>query len=108
MSSEPKIFVGQVPSAVTEETIGALFGQYGTIEQTTLPKKSDGTPRGFAMVRFDKWRSAEAAILAENGSFALGGERPLVVRFADPPKAPQDGQPATGITAKKLFVGQVR
>lgn len=106
--SEPKVFIGQVPPNVTEDTIARVFGQHGTVLQTSLPRKTGGEPRGFSMVRFERFRDAEAAVLAENGTFSLGGDRPLVVRFADPPKLTQDGQPATGISPKKLFVGQVR
>ena len=105
---EPKIFVGQLPTNATEENVMLAFSTYGHIEQMTVPKKPDGKPRGFAMLRYKLWAHAEAAIDSENGKFSLGGDRPLVVKFADPPKVTKDGSPGSGITPKKLFVGQVR
>lgn len=56
------------------------------------------------MVTFAKWAQAESAVETLQGTCSLGGQKPLVVRFADPPK----GDDARGIFPKKLFVGQVR
>jgi hypothetical protein len=56
------------------------------------------------MILFNTWTEAELAVEAENGTTHLGGTKPMVVKFADPPK--RDG-PIVGIAPKKLFVGQV-
>jgi hypothetical protein len=63
-----------------------------------------------AQVLFDKWSQAEAAVESEQGKSSLGGSKPLVVRFADPPRrgGAGGGPGAAGIAPKKLFVGQVR
>ena len=57
---------------------------------------------------YAKWREAEAAVESEQGKSSLGGNKPLVVKFADPPKRGSAGAPVVGIAPKKLFVGQVR
>eukprot|EP00200_Dunaliella_tertiolecta_P016660 CAMPEP_0202419750 /NCGR_PEP_ID=MMETSP1128-20130828/49460_1 /ASSEMBLY_ACC=CAM_ASM_000463 /TAXON_ID=3047 /ORGANISM="Dunaliella tertiolecta, Strain CCMP1320" /LENGTH=484 /DNA_ID=CAMNT_0049027705 /DNA_START=3867 /DNA_END=5322 /DNA_ORIENTATION=+ len=54
---------------------------------------------------FNSWTQAELAIEGENNTTHLGGSKPMVVKFADPPKR-GDG-PIMGIAPKKLFVGQI-
>ena len=100
VAPEPKLFVGQVPVDCTEEQLGAVMQQYGDAKVSII--KGPKTTR-FAMATFDKWASAEAALEALHGSTAFGA-KPIVVRFADPPK----GEDSKGIIPKKLFVGQVR
>ena len=39
------------------------------------------------MVFFDSFSSAEAAVEAEHGKYTFGGNRPLIVKIAAPPKA---------------------
>lgn len=107
VASEPKLFVGQVPMDCSEEKLAELLQQHATLGEkvsVTIPKRSNipQTCR-FAMATFGKWASAEAALEALHGSQTLGA-KPLVVRFADPPK----GDESKGIVPKKLFVGQVR
>lgn len=105
VAAEPKLFVGQVPIDCSEQALIDLMKQHATAQEpvsVTMPKRGN-VPQSckFAMVTFDKWQSAEAAIEALHGSTALGS-KPLVVRFADPPK----GEDSKGIVPKKLFVGQ--
>jgi CUG-BP- and ETR3-like factor len=103
--AEPKVFVGQLPDEASQADVQALFQQYGAISDCSLIKGPDGRGRGFAMVQFQKWRDAEAAIEHLNGTTSLGGNRTLVVKVADPPK--RGGAAVGGIAPKKLFVGQV-
>lgn len=63
----------------------------------------------YPQVLYEKWSHAEAAVETEQGKSSLGGSKPLVVKFADPPKRASAGPGASvGIAPKKLFVGQVR
>lgn len=101
VAPEPKVFVGQVPLESTEEQLRDLMAAHGELQSVTIPRKSDS--RRFAMVTFAKWAHAESAVDTLHGTCSLGGAKPLVVRFADPPK----GDDAKGIYPKKLFVGQV-
>ncbi len=104
---QPKLFVGQLLPAVTKDELIARFGQYGTVVQCTpLYHHDTGKFKGCAMVLFQKWAEAETAMENENGSYSLSGDRPMIVKFADPSRR-ADGVTA-GITPKKLFVGQVR
>lgn len=103
---EPKVFVGQLPLESSRDQVTQLFSQYGNIKNCVIITHADGRSKGAAMVLYDTWAEAELAIETENGTMNLGGSRPLVVRFADPPKR-GDG-PIMGIAPRKLFVGQVR
>ena len=108
--TEPKLFVGQLPGDSTDAALRSTFGSYGTIIDLSLPRNpATGELRRFAMVTYDTWAQAELAMTALHGSKALGGDRALVVRMADPPKAvdPNTGMASKGIAPKKLFVGQV-
>jgi hypothetical protein len=108
VASEPKLFIGQVPMDCSEAMLVCAMQQYctqpGEKVTVTIPRRSN-TPQTcrFAMATFAKWASAEAAVEALHGSTNFGS-KPLVVRFADPPK----GDDSKGIVPKKLFVGQVR
>ena len=94
-----------IPHEATSEDVQTLFQQYGTIRKCTIITGPDGRSKGCAMVLFERWTAAEAAVERENGTSNLGGPKPMVVKFADPPRR-GDG-PVVGITPKKLFVGQV-
>jgi CUG-BP- and ETR3-like factor len=105
VASEPKLFVGQVPLEATEEQLSEVMRAYGEVCHVTIPKKHNQPQTcRFAMVTFVKWAGAEAAAQALHGTTSLGGAKPLVVRFADPPR----GDDSRGIVPKKLFVGQAR
>ncbi|KAK9821938.1 hypothetical protein WJX81_005523 [Elliptochloris bilobata] len=111
VASEPRLFVGQVPTMCREEDLFTLFTPFGTVRNLHLLKGADGKPRGCAMVLYARWSQAEAAadhldgVSLPQGGGAVG--RPLVVHFANPRRAPP-GQPAEpGVAPRKLFVGQV-
>jgi hypothetical protein len=104
--AEPKVFVGGLRYEVTREDVEAAFRPFGNLKQVVLLKHRDsGKSKGCAMVLFESWTSAEAAIQQMNGSSDLSAPRPLVVKFADP--QPRDDGVLVGVTPKKLFVGQV-
>jgi RNA recognition motif-containing protein len=107
---EPKVFVGQVPPQTSESQLRDLFGPHGSVRTVSLPRNpSTNEIRRFAMVTFEKWAAAERAISSLHGGTGLGGDKPLVVRFADPPRSTTGTVEAgKGVVPKKLFVGQVR
>ncbi len=102
---EPKVFVGQLPFESSTQDVQTLFQQYGTIRSCQVIAGPDGRSKGCAMILYSTWTEAEAAVDAENGTTHLGGSKPMVVKFADPPRR-GDG-PVVGIAPRKLFVGQV-
>jgi RNA recognition motif-containing protein len=109
VNSEPKVFVGQLPEHTQESAIKQLFSTYGNVKSLSLPRyPNSGDIRRFAIVRFDRWAAAEQAVDDVHGTLKLGGDKPLVVRFADPPKVSAPGSAQSkGIAPRKLFVGQV-
>jgi CUG-BP- and ETR3-like factor len=110
VNPEPKVFVGQLPEHTQEVTLKQLFSGYGIVKSLSLPRHpNSGDIRRFAIVGFDRWAAAEQAVQGLHGTHQLGGDKPLVVRFADPPKnvAPGSTQ-SKGIAPRTLFIGQVR
>ena len=107
----PRLFVGQVPTDKHEQDLLPLFAPFGQVEKITLVKGPDNKSRGCAMVQYERWAEAEAALEAINGTAPLDGNkgRPLVVNFANPRRATGGGQGSEpAIAPRKLFVGQVR
>lgn len=106
VNPEPKLFIGQLLPSLGQGDVVARFCQYGPVKNCTLMVNPEsGKSKGCAMVTYERFAHAEAALAVENGSFYLSGDRPLVVKFADPTRK-EDGR-VVGITPKKLFVGQV-
>lgn len=109
MHSDPKVFVGQIPSATTEEQLRALFEEFGELRSASIPKRANA-PSKFGMVIFNTWTAAESAIASTNGTHKLGKEKmPLVVRFADPPRnTTNSGAAGKGTCVRRLAVSHVR
>jgi cold-inducible RNA-binding protein len=77
------IFVGNLDFGATEESIRAMFENYGAVERVTIVRDRDtGQPRGFAFVEMTDAAEADRAIAALNGQ-TLGG-RALNVNEARP------------------------
>jgi cold-inducible RNA-binding protein len=75
-----KIYVGNLPFSATEDSVRALFAQYGTVESVALINdRETGRPRGFGFVEMSKADAAKA-IQSLNGT-DMGG-RPLKVNEA--------------------------
>ena len=112
--STPKLFVGQIPSDVTRESLLSLFQRFAHVHRIDMltPRQLNIGTRS-AMVWFETWSDVEHILEeaeAEAGSaegvdrFHLGGTKRLVIRIADPPKRGDNG---LGIKPRKLFIGQV-
>ncbi len=109
VASEPRLFVGQVPPTYKDTDLRPLFAPYGTIKQIHIMSGHDGRSKGCAMVTFERWADAEAAIESHSGKTVLPGgtNRPLTVSFAHPKRVASGAvQADPGIAPKKLFVGQ--
>ncbi len=58
-----KIYVGNLPFSASDEEIGAMFGEFGTVETVSLITDRDtGRPRGFGFVEMSN--GADEAIEA--------------------------------------------
>ncbi len=81
-TGQESVYVANLPWEATAEDVGALFGNYGEVHQTTIIiDRRTGRSKGFGFVDMPR-PAARSAIEALHGS-TLGG-RDLTVRFAQP------------------------
>ena len=78
--NQTKLMVRNVPFQATRQEILKLFGSFGTLRRVRLPKKFDGTHRGFAFVEFLTVKEAQAAMTSLSGTHLYG--RHLVLEWA--------------------------
>lgn len=85
------LFVGSLPFAVTDDTLGQLFAQYGQVVSVNVIKdKYSGQSRGFAFVEMSTEEEAQKAILGLNGHNLEG--RNIIVKEALPKPTYTDGR----------------
>jgi multiple RNA-binding domain-containing protein 1 len=77
--SKTKLVCRNVAFEATRKDLSSLFGAVGQLKSLRLPKKFDGTHRGFAFVEFATAQETQAAIDAISGTH-LYGRRLLVER----------------------------
>jgi multiple RNA-binding domain-containing protein 1 len=75
-----KIMVRNVPFQATRTELLKLFGTYGQLRKVRLPKKFDGSHRGFAFVEFLTGKEALAAMSGLSQTHLYG--RHLVLEWA--------------------------
>lgn len=86
-----KLFVGKLSYDSTDDSLRALFAQYGTVESAQVIKDRDsGMSKGFAFVEMAKPEEAQAAINALDGKEFEG--RVITVNVA----RPREDRPRTG------------
>lgn len=76
-----KLVVRNVPFQATRKDLLALFGSYGQLKRVRLPKKFDGTHRGFGFVEYSNAKDASAAKTALGRTHLYG--RHLVIEYAN-------------------------
>jgi RNA recognition motif-containing protein len=77
-----RLFVGNLPSDATEESVQALFSEYGKVRSIQLVADIfSGKCRGFGFVAMEG-HEARAAIAALDGNLYHG--KPLKVKFEEP------------------------
>jgi len=78
-----KLFVGNLPWSMTEESLRELFSEAGTVESATIiVDKMSNRSKGFGFVEMSTEEEAKAAIDAINGREIEG--RALTVNEAKP------------------------
>jgi RNA recognition motif-containing protein len=85
-----KLFVGNLPFSVTNETLKAAFAKFGEVsEAVIIVNKFNNRSKGFGFVTFTNDAEADAAIAEMNGKDMEG--RKLTVNVATPmdPNAPR-------------------
>jgi RNA recognition motif-containing protein len=76
-----RLFVGNLPSDATEETVTTLFAQFGKVRSIQLVADIfSGKCRGFGFIGMEG-HEARAAIAALDGNLYCG--KPLKVKFED-------------------------
>lgn len=77
-----KMFVGNLPADASEETVRALFSEYGTVRSIHLVTDVfTGKCRGFGFIEMEG-HEARAAMAALDGK--TFGSKSLRVRYEDP------------------------
>ncbi|MEW5307701.1 MAG: hypothetical protein WDW36_010079 [Sanguina aurantia] len=75
-----KLVVRNLAFEATRKEVAALFAPFGHMKSCRLPKKFDGSHRGFAFVEFTTKQEARAALEGAGGVHLYG--RRLVVEYA--------------------------
>jgi len=84
-----KLYVGNLPHAVSSDELKEVFSQFGTVESAQVISDRDtGRSKGFGFVEMSTDDEAQTAIADMNGQ-ELGG-RPLTVNEARP-REPRTG-----------------
>ncbi|XP_059471509.1 CUGBP Elav-like family member 2 isoform X3 [Neocloeon triangulifer] len=85
--NERKLFVGMLAKKCNENDVRGMFGQFGTIEECTVLRDTNGQSKGCAFVTYTSKQCAINAIKAMHHSQTMEGcSSPLVVKFADTQK----------------------
>ena len=85
-----KIYVGNLPSEVTEQELREEFAAFGEVASVNIIRdKYTGQPRGFGFVEMTTVSQGQAAIAGLNGK-ALK-DQPLTVNAAPPPSGGRGG-----------------
>jgi len=75
-----KLYVGNLPFTANEETVKAMFAEFGNVETLSLVKdRETGAPRGFGFVEMSSGDAAKAMQSLNGKDF---GGRPLKVNEA--------------------------
>eukprot|EP00956_Cyclotella_meneghiniana_P021203 scaffold38243_cov75-Cyclotella_meneghiniana.AAC.9 len=80
-SKSTKIMIRNVPFEATRSELLKLFGLFGQLKKVRLPKKFDGTHRGFAFCEFLTSKEAQNAMNTLSRTHLYG--RHLVLEWAD-------------------------
>lgn len=83
MAQEKKLYVGNIPYSLDNDSLKELFEEFGTVSSAQIIEDRDtGRSKGFAFVEMSNTSEAQAAIDAMNGKEVDG--RSLTVNEARP------------------------
>ena len=89
-----KLYVGNLPYSITEQSLQDTFAQFGTVESANVITDRDtGQSKGFGFVEMSSESEAQKAIQELDGSSIEG--RAIKVNEARP-KAPRDNRGGGG------------
>ncbi|XP_042902841.1 CUGBP Elav-like family member 2 isoform X4 [Parasteatoda tepidariorum] len=85
--NERKLFIGMLSKKCTENDVRIMFSSFGSIEECTVLRDTNGQSKGCAFVTYGSRQCAINAIKSMNHSQTMEGcNSPLVVKFADTQK----------------------
>ncbi|XP_059074443.1 heterogeneous nuclear ribonucleoprotein 1 [Cryptomeria japonica] len=97
-----KIFVGGIPTSITEDEFKEYFAKFGKIvEHQIMQDRSTGRSRGFGFVTFESEQVVEE-IMSQGRMFELGGKQ-VEIKKAEPKKPLPDAGPAFGIDGRAPY-----
>lgn len=83
MDNKKRLFVGNLPFSIRDESLAELFAAFGTVESSkVITDKYSGRSKGFAFVEMSTEEEAQKAVEALNESEVEG--RKIVVNIAKP------------------------
>eukprot|EP00794_Sanderia_malayensis_P012808 gene12808-14121_t len=86
-SEERKLFIGMISKHTSEEDLKVMFSPFGTIEEVTVLKNTNGTSKGCAFLKFATRLQAQNAVIKMHNSTTMEGcSSPIVVKPADTEK----------------------
>jgi RNA recognition motif-containing protein len=89
-----KLYVGNLPFSETDQTLGDMFSECGTVESARIiTDRESGRSKGFGFVEMSSDAEAQAAISKFNGNDH--GGRPMTVNEAKPME-PRDNRGGGG------------
>jgi RNA recognition motif-containing protein len=82
--SAKRLFVGQIPSDVSDVDLRTYFSEYGNLVEVSLLSGKSNSQHGCAFVEYDRWAACDRAIAATHGQciFSSSDGRSLVVKYA--------------------------
>lgn len=79
-----KVFVGMLGKTQSEEDLKLMFDDFGTIEECTILRDTNGQSKGCAFIKFKEHSEAVKAIEKIHGTKTMpGASSSIVVKFAD-------------------------
>lgn len=102
-SKSTKITVKNLPFEVNKKDVADLFSAYGKLKSVRIPKKHNGTGRGFAFCDFMSRSEAEAAMAALKHTHLLG--RHLILQWSEEEEDAQKEIEKLRAKTKGSFVG---
>jgi len=101
-----KLFVGNLPTEFTQETIAALFAPYGTVSEISVPvDRFTGAIRGFAFITLSDKESTAKAVEEMNGKDIEG--RIVTVNLQRKEGDPKPERVYPEVDGTKLYVGNL-
>lgn len=106
---EKRLFLGRLPSGVSEDELRRVFGEFGEITECRIVDKGPG--KTMAFVGFTTWASAHNALKATDGKVALEDHtqgQTIVASFAERSSSAGRGGGAyyaKGLSDARIFVG---